>query len=52
VINYGQLATETETLKKISASTLGLFGAQDRGLTAADVKSSEPPWINWEIRSR
>ena len=33
VINYGHLATETESLKKINAPILGLFGAQDRGIT-------------------
>src|ERR1035437_1421058 len=38
VINYGHLATDPETLKKINASTLGLFGAQDRGITPDDVK--------------
>jgi carboxymethylenebutenolidase len=40
VINYGHLATDPdpETLKKIKASTLGLFGAQDRGITPGDVK--------------
>jgi len=32
-INYGHLATEPETLKKINAPILGLFGGQDRGIT-------------------
>jgi len=38
VINYGQLATDTEALKKIHAPILGLFGAQDHGITPDDVK--------------
>ena len=37
VINYGHLATDTEALKKIHAPILGLFGAQDRGITPDDV---------------
>jgi carboxymethylenebutenolidase len=32
VINYGHLATETDTLKKINAPILGLFGGQDQGI--------------------
>src|SRR5260370_16993284 len=38
VINYGHLATDPEALKKINAPILGLFGAQDRGITPEDVK--------------
>jgi carboxymethylenebutenolidase len=38
VINYGHLATDTEVLKKINAPILGLFGAQDHGITPDDVK--------------
>jgi carboxymethylenebutenolidase len=38
VINYGHLATDRETLKKINAPILGLFGAQDRGIPPEDVK--------------
>jgi len=37
VINYGHLATDSDALKKINAPILGLFGAQDRGIPAADV---------------
>jgi carboxymethylenebutenolidase len=37
VINYGHLATDPEALKKINAPILGLFGAQDRGITPEDV---------------
>jgi carboxymethylenebutenolidase len=37
VINYGHLATDKEALKKINAPILGLFGAQDRGITPDDV---------------
>jgi carboxymethylenebutenolidase len=38
VINYGHLATDPEALKKINAPILGLFGGQDQGIPAADVK--------------
>jgi carboxymethylenebutenolidase len=41
VINYGHLATDTDTLKKINAPILGLFGAQDRGITPDDVHKFE-----------
>lgn len=41
VINYGRLATDPETLKKINAPILGLFGAQDRGITPDDVHKFE-----------
>jgi len=39
VINYGHLATDTEALKRIHAPILGLFGAQDRGISPVDVKN-------------
>jgi carboxymethylenebutenolidase len=38
VINYGHLATDVEAMKKIHAPILGLFGAQDHGITPEDVK--------------
>ncbi len=38
VINYGHLATDPDALKRINAPILGLFGAQDRGITPDDVK--------------
>jgi len=41
VINYGHLATDPAALKKINAQILGLFGAQDRGITPDDVKKFE-----------
>jgi carboxymethylenebutenolidase len=41
VINYGHLATDPQLLKKINAPILGLFGAQDRGIPAADVHQFE-----------
>ena len=41
VINYGHLATDPESLKKINAPILGLFGAQDKGITPDDVKQFE-----------
>ncbi len=41
VINYGHLATDPDALKKINAPILGLFGAQDRGITPDDVHKFE-----------
>lgn len=41
VINYGHLATDPESISKIHASILGIFGAQDRGITPEDVKQFE-----------
>ncbi len=41
VINYGHLATDPSEVKKINAPVLGLFGAQDRGITPEDVKAFE-----------
>jgi carboxymethylenebutenolidase len=41
VINYGHLATDDATLKKIKAPILGLFGAQDRGIPPEAVKRFE-----------
>lgn len=41
VINYGHLASDDATLKKIHASILGIFGGQDRGIPPADVKKFE-----------
>jgi len=41
VINYGHLATDPEAVKKINAPILGLFGAQDRGITPDDVHKFE-----------
>lgn len=41
VINYGHLATDKESLEKINAPILGLFGAQDRGITPDDVHKFE-----------
>ena len=41
VINYGRLASDSESLQKIHASILGLFGGQDRGIPPEDVKKFE-----------
>ena len=41
VINYGHLATDPNALKKINAAILGIFGGQDRGIPADDVKKFE-----------
>src|SRR6516164_6330453 len=41
VINYGHLATDDASLKKINAVILGIFGGQDRGIPVADVNKFE-----------
>ena len=41
VINYGHLATEDATLKKIHASVLGIFGGKDQGIPVDSVKAFE-----------
>jgi carboxymethylenebutenolidase len=41
VINYGHLATDPAALAKINAPILGLFGAQDRGISPDDVHKFE-----------
>ncbi len=41
VINYGHLVTDPATIKKINAPILGLFGAQDQGITPDDVHKFE-----------
>ena len=41
VINYGHLATDQESLKKINAAILGIFGGQDRGIPVEDVRTFE-----------
>lgn len=41
VINYGHLAVEESSLKKINAPILGIFGGKDRGIPVADVKKFE-----------
>lgn len=41
VINYGHLATDKDTLGKIHASILGIFGGKDRGIPVDDVRKWE-----------
>ena len=41
VINYGHLASERSTLRKIHATILGIFGGQDRGIPLSDVRKFE-----------
>ena len=41
VINYGELETDPNELKKINGPILGLFGAQDHGITSDDVHKFE-----------
>lgn len=38
VINYGHLAVDENSLKKINAPILGIFGGKDRGIPVDDVK--------------
>jgi len=41
VVNYGALPTELNDVRKISAPVLGNFGAEDKGITPADVMAFE-----------
>jgi carboxymethylenebutenolidase len=41
VINYGHLAVDENSLKKINAPILGIFGGKDRGIPVEDVKKFE-----------
>lgn len=41
VINYGHLVVDADSIKKINASVLGIFGGKDRGIPVADVKKFE-----------
>jgi len=41
VINYGHLATDPSAIANIRPAVLGNFGAEDRGIPAADVKAFE-----------
>ena len=41
VVNYGHLAADDSTLKKIHASVLGIFGGKDVGIPAADINKFE-----------
>jgi carboxymethylenebutenolidase len=41
IIKYGHLAVDAESLKKINAAILGIFGGKDRGIPVEDVKKFE-----------
>ncbi len=41
VINYGHLATDPQSIAKINAAILGIFGAKDQGIPVEDVKKFE-----------
>ncbi len=41
VINYGHLASDDATLKKINANVLGIFGGKDRGIPPDSVRQFE-----------
>ena len=46
VINYGALPTDPNDLQQIGAAVLGNFGADDRGITAADVEAFKKAMTN------
>lgn len=41
VVNYGALSTDKAKIASMTASVLGNFGGEDRGITPADVKAFE-----------
>lgn len=41
VINYGHLVTDPDSISRINAAILGIFGGQDRGIPVEDVKKFE-----------
>jgi len=41
VINYGHLASDSESIKPIHASILGIFGGKDQGISVDDVNKFE-----------
>ena len=41
VVNYGALPTDPNDIQQIGAPILGNFGAEDRGITPADVQAFE-----------
>ncbi|HEX7419377.1 MAG TPA: dienelactone hydrolase family protein [Thermoanaerobaculia bacterium] len=41
VVNYGHLMTDPKTISSITVPLLGNFGAEDRGIPAADVRDFE-----------
>ncbi len=41
VVNYGHLVTDPKTIARIKVPLLGNFGAEDRGIPAADVRAFE-----------
>jgi carboxymethylenebutenolidase len=46
VINYGALPTDPNDLQKIGAAVLGNFGADDHGITVADVEAFKKGMTN------
>jgi carboxymethylenebutenolidase len=46
VINYGHLASDKATLRKIHAAVLGIFGGQDKGIPVADVHKFESDMLS------
>lgn len=41
VINYGHISTLPDTLKRINAAVLGIFGSKDRGILVEDLRRFE-----------
>jgi carboxymethylenebutenolidase len=41
VVNYGALPTDPNDMQQIGAAVLGNFGADDKGITPADVQAFE-----------
>lgn len=50
VVNYGALPTDPNDIQQIIAPVLGNFGADDRGITPADVKAFEKVMKNMNRR--
>jgi len=46
VVNYGALPTDPNDLQQIGAAVLGNFGADDRGITVADVEAFKKAMTN------
>lgn len=46
VVNYGALPTDPNDIQQIAALVLGNFGAEDRGITPADVDAFKKALIN------
>jgi carboxymethylenebutenolidase len=52
VIAYGRLVTDAETLTKINAPILGIFGEADRGIPVKDVKEFEEALSSRDVETK